>query len=379
MSPQKVPPVLEAALPMSDASEAAMYQNFYGSSLLFVLDEAEVSKKHDTKHDQRTKDLIRYLYSMPMGGVNIFRGGATRDAKVSYKIRMPVLMAAINIPADPTFLSRTLVISTIKQENHKDLVAYIEEYFSNEQLEDLRRGITTGLLAHIPEIMERRRSLRDRLPEVGRRHAKVTNRFMNTVLTPLAVYEMLGFDAEDLYAKIVTCYRDRLEAINAADSLSDLVDTCLYRKVIKVATQDTFTDDVSAQMLIFKGEYNILNSSGCGVYYLAEKDWIVIVWRQAKFSVLEYTQYFYQEESALREHASKNPYVIPEISPEDQKHIAYQLRLVDVKNASNYTVLEAGYLIKHEVDPLPPKPVDDDDDPSESTDRAIEEAMDFTC
>jgi len=341
------PSILESAVTNFDASPAAMYQMMEGSSLMFVLDEAEFSNSHNTKHDQQNKEIVRMLYSMPMGGVTIRRGGATKDQTVSYKLRMPVMMAGINLPADSTFLSRVFVVYTEKDRARKHLGDYIAQHFSDEELEKIRHDVTLCMLPYIPKIITRRTQLREQLSNIGGEIAHISNRFLGSILTPLTVYDLLGYDAEKIYKTILFKYKDRLEAIHNDDSQADVITACLFSKAVKVTTDENIQDFVSARHLIMSHEYNILNQSDCGVYYLPDPgtDMIIIVWRQAKYDVLKYSPHAQIEEQALREQAQKSNFVIADISTDQDAYIRESLALRDVKNASQYTVLDAAYLI----------------------------------
>lgn len=343
-SKHEVPSLLESAVFMSDATTAAMYQTMEGSSQLFILDEAEQSEKHNTDHDAKTREIMRLIYSLPQGGVSVSRGGATKDQRTEYFLRMPVIMAGINLPADSTFLSRVVVIYTVKDPGRQNLDDYIFDRFHEQDIEKLRKQITVGLLPHIPEIMSKRGVLREKLSKMRGKVANVSNRFLDSILTPLAVYELAGGSAAALYEEILLRYKSRLEAIHDQDNVNDIINACLYTACIKTSIDDA-ADKVTARHLIMNGEYNVLNSSDSGVYFMPERMWIVIVWRQAKYLTLRYSAYHTVEESSLRERCAKNVFVIPEVSIEEHRDIQNTLKLPDVKSSAGYTVLKAEYLL----------------------------------
>lgn len=371
-SKHEVPSLLEPAIFMSDATAAALYQTMHGSSQLFVLDEAEQSEKHNTSHDDNIKEIVRMLYSVPQGGVSIARGGATKDQRVEYFLRMPVIMAGIYLPTDSTFLSRVVVVYTVKDPGRQNLDDYIYDRFEEQDIEKLRKMITVGLLPKIPEIMSRRSVLRAKLSKLRGSVANVSNRFLDSILTPLVVYEVAGGDAEYLYTSILTRYKSRLEAIHEQDNINDIINACLYQPCIRTS-QDEMSDIVNARSLIMNGEDNLLNAAESGVYYLRAKQWIVIIWRQAKFKSLRYTSYYSMEESSLRERCSKNQYVIPEITDEDHAYIQAKLRVQDVKASSGYTVIRADYLLQDIPVEDPSKPAKCKAKPSEAAEPSLVE------
>ena len=342
-SSEQVQPILESAMALSDATAAAIYQNFDRSTLTFILDEAENNR--DSKHDERNRDITKMCYGMPMGAVKLARGGATKDGRIQYLLRMPVIMAAINIPTDSTFLSRAMIISMVKESGRQNLPDYIAERFSPEEIAELRKSITVGLIPHIPQIIKIRNRLRKELPDLGKDIVQSSNRFINTILTPLSVYEFLGLNAHELYVEILKRNKNRLDSIHGQDSINNLINTCLYTEKIKVPTLDISTF-VSARTLILKYDFDLLNSSECGVYFIDEKSWIVIVWRQVKYTIFRGTPYEHMEESSIKEQVAKNRFVLPEVSPDDHNTIQSFLYLSDVRSPADYSVVEAGYLIK---------------------------------
>ncbi len=351
LNKHKIDSVLECAVMYNDASAAAMYQNMEGSGQLLVIDEAEVSKEHETDYDRRTQEIIRSLYSMPMGGVVVSRGGVTKDQRKDYMLRMPVLLGGINMPMDPTFLSRVLIVSTVKDKGRKDPLHHIQENFTAPEIEQLRRNVTIGLLPHLPKLMQIRDRLSKELPVRTKNIAYVSNRFLDGIVTGLAVYELLGFNAEDLYMEILAKYKERLEVIHGAKNKSELLNACLYAPRISYQNQDNVMTRASVRDLITGESANVLNNSGCGIYYLHEYKWIIIRWRQVQQAILNY-HYTYAgiSEALLRNEASSSAYVLSEVGKDKHQKIMTKLRLKipDVKSEQEYTVLRYEYLIESE-------------------------------
>jgi len=345
-----VPSVVESSFVSSDSTTAAMYQSMHGSSLLYVIDEAESTAKYTSSSDDRTRDLIRMIYGMPQGTIVIRRGSPVKGQQVTYQMRMPVLMAAINLPSDSAFISRIMTIYTVKDPGRQDLGDYIYERFTREQLDQLKKEVTLGLIPKIPEIIKKRNELKNELSKLRGVVAHVSNRFLDSILTPLAVYSLIGKDAKKLYTEILIRYKDRLESIHSQDKQSDVLNACLYTEAIKVSSEDTMTDYVSAKHLIYQGEFHRLNNSDSGVYYDEQSRKIILVWRQIKYSIFKRLRYMYEEESSLRAAASKNPYVVPEITVEEHEQLVNRLCLQDVSSSAEYTVLDIGYLVRGDDD-----------------------------
>jgi hypothetical protein len=344
------PYILESVFQIDNATLPAIYQATEGKSHLVVFDEAEHGDRYNTLYDDVLSGLRRLVHSMPHGGVVVRRGGRTKEEKVKYFLRWPMLMAAIHPPSDPVFLTRTIEVRTKRQMNHVPIEEYIEQHFSMKKIWALRKQITTGLLPRIPELMQIRRDLRIDLQRVGRAEAMVSNRFLDNVVTPLAVYKLLGGDASNLYASMVRYDRNKLEAIHSNDPQNDLITTCLYTQCIRTSLNgESIVTDVSAHHLISNREYTILNNSGSGVFSIPQMGVIVIAWRQAKFGALARTKYASWEVSMLRETAHKTDTAILNISETQHKDICRILNMRDVHSQSGYTVVEESYLLPNRV------------------------------
>jgi hypothetical protein len=348
-------PVLESAKATFDITAAGMYQYFNDKTLTLVVDEAEVSGKHTTKHDQKILEIIRMVYGLPMGGVSIDRGGITSDQRVSYRLVMPVILAAINMPQDKVFLSRIMMVSTQKDPGRENPLDRMVSLYSPEKLEDLRKSVTIGLLADLPKIMAIRDKLKKELSGVGHGITAASNRFLDTLLTPLSVYAFLGKDPAELYLEILRRNKFRLDSIHGDEIENELLNACLFRERIEVRNEDMRSTYQSARTSILNGEINHLNNCDCGLYYLEKFGWIVIVWRHIKHTILDRTQYTNMQECDLKDLAARNPLVINPITTEQHTQIMHHLVLKDVSGPADYTVVSSSYLLKSS----PPEKIDD--------------------
>lgn len=345
-SGHNVPSILECASCATDASPAAIYQSMDSSSLLLSLDEAE--SKEDTDHSSRVNEIMTMIYSIPTGGATTERGGITAEHRTSYFLRMPVLFAAIGLKTDPVFLTRVMVIYTKKETTRMDVGSFIDNNFDDAFIKKLRHSITTGLLHRIPEIIERKNALYEKLSHTET-CIPVTSRFTISVLTVLTIYEMLGGDPVQMYKDIIEKNRGRLEAIHGNTFQSEILNAVLYSPSVAASVEDGVNSLVSPRKLILEGNINLLNNSDCGVYYLPDKAWIIIVWRLAKYIILR-SQYAYRkmDEASFVESVSKNAYVIHDISAADHEYIKAQIGLTDIKNSAGYTVVSSSYLVGKE-------------------------------
>lgn len=343
----KVTPLLESAEFSTNTTSAAFYQSMDGKANLFILDEAEKSSSHNTHQDDNTADLIRILYPISQGGSDILRGGTNKDLRVSYHLHLPVLLAAINMPTDTTFLSRVMIVQTCKEMGRQPPENYIGDKYDDSELDNLRHNITVGLLNKVPSLIRHGQSVSERLMVIGRAKGFVSNRFLNSVLLPITIYDYIGAGkAEVLYGRILEAFKDRLMSIHYTDAKSAIIDACLYMEGIKYQNTTGNFDDVSAKALITNGDYGILNASDSGVYIMVEEFWIVLVWKHLKYTVLRKSPYANWEEAAMREAAIKSKWAMQEVSRETHARVKAALKLKDVKSSLDYTIMDADYLIE---------------------------------
>ena len=336
------PTILESVRYYVDATPASIYQGMDRSTLCFILDEAESGKENRTGKDNRNKEIMRMLYAIPQGGMKVNRGGATREHQESYFLRMPVIMAAISVPTDPTFLSRTLIVYTNKDQGRIDPGVYITEKYSNDEITALRRNITIGLLPHIPKLKKRAKELANHL---SKKIPTISNRFVSSVIIPLTVYEFIGGDPEWMYEEIYNKYKHRLEAIHSNTANSSLINACLYTEGVRIISGDGVHQQVPPKQLILNGDFTVLNNSDCGVYFSIDKNVIILVWRQIRHTILRHTFYASSGESVLREQASKVPEVLGDVDYTYHTSLMKELGITDVRKQTDYTVLDVSYLI----------------------------------
>lgn len=343
----EVPTIIEGSCTAADATAAGIYQEMDASALTLCLDEAEA--RQDTAHSERVSTFQELAYSIPFGGATISRGGSTAGSRVKYTMQMPVVMAAINMTANPVFLSRVVPIYTQKDPTRENIGTYLSDRFTAEDIRRIRTSITTCFLGRLPELYERMASLRAECAKIDA-PVKITDRYISILLPALLIYDYMGFDAVDLFRRLVIKNQQMLENLDSIDFQSDIINTVLYVEGIKTTMENgASTVNVSVRDLVLNRDIVTLNSSGSGVFLLQERGWIIIFWRSVKQRLLRFSKYRYLDEASLRESVAKNSLVIHNITEADHKYIIDVLGLTDVKNLAQYTVLSAEYLLTKEI------------------------------
>lgn len=342
----EVPSVIEGSWFSSDATPAGIYQEMDNSALTLCLDEAEARQNSD--HSGRVSAFQELAFSIPFGGATMSRGGATASGRASYTMQMPVVMAAINMAANPTFLNRVVPVYTEKDINRKNVGVYIWDNFTTQDIERIRKNVTLAFLDKLPKLFSRIGELRRHLSEIHT-SVKVSDRYITIYLPALLIIDYLGMDACEMFRQIVEHNSALIENLNGQDFHSDLLNAVLYTPAIRATpTEGANSILVSAQYMIQSGDIVALNKSGCGVAILPGKGWIVIFWRDAKYSLLKQSEYRYTDEASLRESVAKNRYLIHGLTKEDHRYIVKTLGRTDIKTQTQYSVIHAGFILSEE-------------------------------
>lgn len=310
------------------------------------LDEAEARQNSD--HSGRVSAFQELAFSIPFGGATMSRGGATASGRTSYTMQMPVVMAAINMAANPTFLNRVVPVYTEKDINRKNVGVYVWENFTSQDIERIRKNVTLAFLDKLPKLVGRIGGLRKELAKI-QTSVKVSDRYITIYLPALLVIDYLGLDACEMFRQIVEHNSALIENLNGQDFHSDLLNAVLYTPAIRFTPSEGANSIlVAAQYMIQSGDIVALNKSGCGVAILPDRGWIVIFWRDAKYSLLKQTEYRYTDEASLRESVAKNRYLVHGLTKEDHRYIVKTLGRTDIKTQTQYSVIDAGFILSEE-------------------------------
>lgn len=356
-----------------EASSASLFQKLDKSSLLLCVDESEDTSAHNTKADEDKRELVRALYNMQTGGGKRERGTPDGNTTKTYHLFLPTILAGINPPRDNVFLSRVFMVHTKKEYGHKNVNDAILDKYSAEELENMRRAITVGLLPDILKLKLLRKNYRKDLSNIAKKIGAVSERFIESIAVPLTILKYLdlgdkypeqysylnqdipeeNLNADTLCLNIVSVYKNVLEAIHEQQGHTDLLNTCLYAPVIKSMMEDQGVDKVSARDLIVQnGDLDVmLNRNKMGIYILRSDRRIVFNWKIIKYGkLLDHTKYAYHEIAALVEMAKRNKFVDREVSSDLMKKI----RTVAGKEltARDVTVLDLAFLEESNNDPF---------------------------
>lgn len=343
-------PILESAVNSVDASAAAMYQQMSNMSLTYVMDEIEgdAADAGRSAKDSNNYDIIRLLYNVPTGGSVIKRGTPDNSRLIKYYVRMPVILAGIVPTTDLTFQSRILIVEMKKREGKESPADYISEklQYTDTKISELRREITAGLIPYLLEIKAELPRMKARVKKLDKEKSRLTpDRFLNTILLPLIIYEKAGRDPLALYDKLYEIYLPRLKALNGFESHTEIIDAVLHSRVISIAMSDSDARTyISPRQLILSGQVQALNSEPIGIYVDAERRWLILSWKEiVNGNVFPNNSRFrYMAPAVLKNQVDRNSYVIKDLTRSDKRAVA-NLIGKDITEDS-YTVLSLDYI-----------------------------------
>ena len=343
--------VLEPTLYNFASSAASMYHEADGSSLLFIVDEAEDSKEHNTRTDQQLKELTRLMYMIPHGGTSVKRSSPSQEV-TEFVLRMPVLLSAIQIVNDPTFQNRTIIIKTKREDGRMDPIDYIKERYTDEDLHQLRQQVTICMLPHMMTIIQKKKDVHNRLKECIRGKIKVSNRIIDGVLSAMVILDMLEFNIEDLFLSMLLRNKSHYEAVYGSNTRCREMEVALFWEGIPYMIDDELRGYISPRQLILNDEYDELNGARCGVYVLKDEEQIVFYWPELRHKISKGLHSFAGlSEKDLKERAERHDMTVKAMTAEEVDYIRSTLQLHDMKSSMDISVVPMEYLVYHAQKP----------------------------
>ncbi len=336
-------PLLESGKLMTTPTIAALKREGNRRTTPVIIDEmGSITGHPDSPEERHAQEVFRLYMNTPMGGAQ--QNSADKNNQedtINYDLCHPVIFASPSKTTNDMFLSRTFMLYTIREPGRLFPGTFLRENFSREQLKMIRRELTVAMIPLIYELKKRAPELRDKvfkLPEL-----KPYERFLNTIMCVLLIYDYMGYDAVELAKEIVALHKDRLDELNSNIHVTEAINEVLYTECVNVLSDTNSSSWHSARQMIYENNWNLLNSEGKGVYYLPENNWIIIFWKQAKVKILSKGRQGVYNEQKLREMAAKCEYSLS-VTDEEHQAIRENLELWDMKTRNQYTILTGDYI-----------------------------------
>jgi len=314
--------IVAHARSMSGYTAAGIRQGRDGSSLGLVLDEFEDAGTDETK-TKRVRGVLEMLRDQISEAPIHHTIGTTTGKERSYRLRFPLVVAAIRPLQDAASMSRFVVFETVKHPGIRDPQEAILSMIDADEIERLRRDLVVGLLRHVPRLRELEMAAREVL---AKELPSVPTRTRETYAPVVAMMDLIHEDAarrgEPTRAPDGLSFARQFAATrvehtarqNSAAISSQILDAVL---AIAVETRDYPTTRRSVRQILAETRTKDPMQITPGVYYDPEQHQLVVAWGEVS----------QQLGDAWRKHSATS---LRQLAEREARHVSDETNISDV-------------------------------------------------
>lgn len=279
--------VLEHSIGMDDYTEAGFRQDMNTKSLMCCLDEFEDDGSKNAK-SYEVRKILKVLRNIMGASNRILKGTPSGETKVFY-LRFPVIMSAISTMREPADISRMITINMVTERGRVDPIISIGEKYDEEQMATIRANVSIAMIAKMPELLKNYAHVEKQYARGAGLPAGTQTRFREGIYPALAVMKTLGLDYEDFAYKFCENKSHYISKISSATENDGILTAVLNSPGVSAKIEGRVSSNASVgELLRHVDSRNLLNTTGCGVYYTERKEehWLIVNWTQAIQGVL---------------------------------------------------------------------------------------------
>ena len=344
---------LELAKPLANFSMPAIYQGWNGSSMGLGADEFENEdgNYHKAQQVENTSEILRNVISE--SGSMIARGGKDGNTK-EYNLKMFVFLASILNAKKAQDENRRFSIELDKVKGLSDPRTGLLAKYSLQEIADLRRSITIGLLPHVHRLREAYQLI-ERECAKGLVPFPVDSRFLQNFYPACAVMELVGEDWRKFIKDVCTARKAKLQGIAAQSTSQVLYDRLMSSPAIPVGQSRKSVSDFLGQ-----ATYGALNETGCGFFYIEHLQLAVVHWIMAQSPtgvIGGWREYQMMSHRSLKDTLDRHSSALRTEEYESRGVLAHMRRTQPDVRPHNISVLNLAGFMK-ELQPVKPKTPD---------------------
>lgn len=346
--------MVPAAKALQGYTAASIRSQWDGCSLALCLEEFEDTGGMDKKSNtvRNVLELTRDLISENFVDVSI---GTTAGTVRKFKLRFPLICAAIRPLRDAASLSRFVVFELIKDESRIDPVIALVERWGDEGLAQMRHQLSIGLVKHMPRLRQLQREIEREFATGQSLPAHVPSRFREAMYPILT---MLRFIAEQPGGAALVDYkqfawefgdsrRDQLTRLRTTSENEQLFESVLS-SMFQIDREDVISRVTNIRtMLCDLNNLGEINKTHKGVFFDAKNEWLVVQWIEAAQGVLANTRYRGEAPPLLKQVSERSPH---HVKTEDARNARVIERLIDVMGPGHKYDLVSVFTVKHLLD-----------------------------
>ena len=328
--------IVAAAKALNTYTAANIRSQWDNCSLMLCLEEFEDTGGMDKQSIivRNVQALFRDLIGEHAVTANI---GTAAGGTKSFSLYFPVACCAIKPLRDQATLSRFMLFELIKDDTRKDPVMVLEEKYSEEGIAQTREDLATGMYPYMPRLRVLQKEVEKEFATGKQLPSFVPSRFRESLYPMLTMLKFLreqpGGEALPEVAAFAWDFcatrKDSLGRIKTTSENEQLFEALMNSNF---ELTDAATDNVAhvscvRQMLSDQNGLNNINKVKKGVYYDAEREWIVVDWVSATQGILTKTRYAHEPTTFLKQVSERSPHYI---STDEAKAARVIERLADV-------------------------------------------------
>ncbi|MBU1891251.1 hypothetical protein KJ782_07275 [Patescibacteria group bacterium] len=271
---------------MANYTQAGVRQSMNCSTLALCLDEFE-----DKGGNDRVSIRVREVLTMLRGLANdvaITRYGTASGQAQLTRLRFPVLAAGIFGLRDPADLSRFILIEMHRDLSRANPETSIISKFGEATIADIRNELPRLMYHNANLLYEEHNRIKAEFSSGGP-CAHLLDKDINLTRTRemfyglMAVMRLAGRDDKQFLVKYFVDFRMVLERLSTVSVSNDLFNEIYNTPAIAIPSVSVAgaTDMMNVNRILMDGKGDLMNAKGWGLYYHAERQWLLVHWPTA--------------------------------------------------------------------------------------------------
>lgn len=285
--------LLEASVGTDVFSEAGVRQRMNGSTLMLILDEFEVGYGDRMnaldKHQRQARDILSTMRGAQANQGATVTLGTVAGQSVEFHLRFAFAVAGITstvVKADVSRFNFIYLDSSIGKNRGTTPQQEIYKVFSRAQIDQLRKNITMFALQNADRVRQEYVKVKEEFAASNFFDPRTETRLKEGLLPVITILKMAGVD----YKKFVTEYTrvkaDKLEEAGSPHEYDNVWQLILQTPGIQVPGEDYREQKFTiGQLLAVPETRGLVSLTNTGLYYIEDKDLLVVNWATATKSI----------------------------------------------------------------------------------------------
>lgn len=332
----------DATMLMEGYTEAGVRQRMNGSSLWLLLDEFEdkdtgAGGRIDRKMAQ-TRGVLDLVKSLSSGGV--ISRGSTEGVSKSYHIYFPMMVCGIHPLFQNADINRFITVETNSIAGFTNPADAIRRKYSADAIQLLRRHVTLGLMPHIPLIRKVYREVCNEYIDNSKLTPGMQSRLKENLLPAATLMKLSGEDYKTWIYEFGKQKLDKLDELGAFTPEAVNLWTQMLNAPIPMPTKESGDrNNASIATLIANRLGGMLDDLELGVYYIADKNWLLAYWHRVANGLFKYVHTYRgtQYVGSMKQFADNDNRVVPQgtlesinFIDEARKRLGYNVEYKDI-------------------------------------------------